>query len=58
MAQYGGENNINNNEISFIKAKIDSNLSIVLKKILDKLGMTQQELIEKKLRSLSLKMFT
>ena len=42
MAQYGGENNINNNEISFIKAKIDSNLSIVLKKILDKLGMTQQ----------------
>lgn len=50
MANYGGVNNINNNEISFIKAKIDSNLSIVLKKILDKLGMTQQELIDKKVK--------
>ena len=47
MALIGGVININNSEVSFIKARIDSNLNIVLKKILDKLNMTQQEFIDK-----------
>ena len=50
MALLGGVININNSEISFIKARIDSNLNIVLKKILDKLNMTQQEFIDKKIK--------
>lgn len=50
MALIGGVININNSEISFIKARIDSNLNIVLKKILDKLNMTQQEFIDKKIK--------
>ena len=50
MALIGGVNNINNSEVSFIKARIDSNLNIVLKKILDKLNMTQQEFIDKKIK--------
>ena len=49
MALIGGVININNSEVSFIKARIDSNLNIVLKKILDKLNMTQQEFIDKKI---------
>lgn len=49
-ALIGGVININNSEISFIKARIDSNLNIVLKKILDKLNMTQQEFIDKKIK--------
>lgn len=50
MAFIGGVININNSEVSFIKARIDSNLNIVLKKILDKLNMTQQEFIDKKIK--------
>jgi len=50
VALIGGVININNSEISFIKARIDSNLNIVLKKILDKLNMTQQEFIDKKIK--------
>ena len=50
MALIGGVININNSEVSFIKARIDSNLNIVLKKILDKLNMTQQEFIDKKIK--------
>ena len=50
MALIGGVININNSELSFIKARIDSNLNIVLKKILDKLNMTQQEFIDKKIK--------
>ena len=50
MALIGGVININNSEVSFIKARIDSNLNIVLKNILDKLNMTQQEFIDKKIK--------
>ena len=50
MALIGGVININNSEVSFIKARIDSNLNIVLKKILEKLNMTQQEFIDKKIK--------
>lgn len=50
MALIGVVININNSEVSFIKARIDSNLNIVLKKILDKLNMTQQEFIDKKIK--------
>ena len=50
VAQYGGGNDINNNDVSFIKARIDANLNVVLKKILEKLGMTQQEFIDKKIK--------
>lgn len=50
MALIGGVININNSEVSFIKARIDSNLNIVLKRILDKLNMTQQEFIDKKIK--------
>jgi len=50
VAFIGGVININNSEVSFIKARIDSNLNIVLKKILDKLNMTQQEFIDKKIK--------
>lgn len=50
MALIGGVININNSEVSFIKARIDSNLNIVLKKFLDKLNMTQQEFIDKKIK--------
>lgn len=50
MALYGGGNDINNNDVSFIKARIDANLNVVLKKILEKLGMTQQEFIDKKIK--------
>lgn len=50
MTLIGGVININNSEVSFIKARIDSNLNIVLKKILDKLNMTQQEFIDKKIK--------
>lgn len=50
MALIGGVININNSEVSFIKARIDSNLNIVLKKILDKINMTQQEFIDKKIK--------
>lgn len=50
MALIGGVINIINSEVSFIKARIDSNLNIVLKKILDKLNMTQQEFIDKKIK--------
>lgn len=50
MSLIGGVININNSEVSFIKARIDSNLNIVLKKILDKLNMTQQEFIDKKIK--------
>ena len=50
MAFIGGVININNSEVSFIKARIDSNLNIVLKKILDKLNMTQQEFTDKKIK--------
>jgi len=50
VALIGGVININNSEVSFIKARIDSNLNIVLKKILDKLNMTQQEFIDKKIK--------
>lgn len=50
MALIGGVININNSEVSFIKARIDFNLNIVLKKILDKLNMTQQEFIDKKIK--------
>lgn len=37
---------INNNEVNYIKARVDAKLYNVLKKILEKLNMTQQELIE------------
>ena len=39
-----------NNESGIIKAKIDGNLYDVLKLLLTKLNMTQQELIESKVK--------
>jgi len=45
MSQYGGDIKLNNKEI-YVKARIDSKLGEVLRIILSKLNMTQQELIE------------
>ena len=43
-------NFINNNNDIFIKARIDSKLSEVLKIILNKMNMTQQEFFDKKIK--------
>ena len=48
--RYGGLDINNSNDVMFIKFRIDAKLSEALKKILDKKKLTQQDLMEMKVK--------